>query len=171
MTRSMLGENSAYYPDGVVDICIIVVSLFYNPLYELAVEFISKILAREVNAAIPLTSIIGATHIVTRYLRIPFEEVERRVIKLLETESPAFYPHVSIASVMQSLDYALRYHIKPWDGYIVSLAKTIGMSTIYTFDKEFEKVEGLRIKNPFPEEAMRRYHEYITKLQRSRKTY
>jgi hypothetical protein len=88
----MLGENSAYYPDGVVDTCIIVVSLFYNPLYELAVEFISKILAREVNAAIPLTSIIGATHIVTRYLRISFEEVERRVIKLLETESPAFYP-------------------------------------------------------------------------------
>lgn len=53
MMRSMLRENSVYYPDGVVDTCIIVFSLFYNPLYELAVEFISKILAQEVNAAIP----------------------------------------------------------------------------------------------------------------------
>ena len=73
---------------------------------------------------------------------------------------------------MQSLDYALRYRVKPWDGYIVSLAKTIGENTVYTFDfdKEFEKVEGLEIKNPFPEEAVRRYHEYVSKLLQSRKT-
>jgi hypothetical protein len=45
----------------------------------------------------------------------------------------------------------------------VSLAKTIGENAVYTFDKEFEKVEGLKIKNPFPEEAMRRYHEYVNK--------
>jgi hypothetical protein len=88
----MLRENSAYYPDGVVDTCIIVASLFPNPLYKLAVEFVSKILAQEVSAAIPLTSIIGATHVVTRYLRIPFEEVERRVVKLLETEFPPSTP-------------------------------------------------------------------------------
>jgi len=167
----MLRENSAYYPDGVVDTCIIVASLFSNPLYKLAVEFISKILAQEVNAAIPLTSILGATHIVTRYLRIPFEEVERRVVKLLETESPAFYPHVYMANVEQALDYALRYRVKPWDGYIVSLAKTIGENTVYTFVKEFEKVEGLEIKNPFPEEVVRRYHEYVSKLLQSRKTH
>jgi predicted nucleic acid-binding protein len=28
----------------------------------------------------------------------------------------------------------------------VSLAKTIGENAVYTFDKEFEKVEGLKIK-------------------------
>jgi len=169
--RSMLRENSAHYPDGVVDTCIIVVSLFHNPLYELSVEFISRILAQEIKAAIPLTGIVGATHIVTRYLRIPFEEVKKRVTELLETNSPAFYPYVSITDVVQSLDYALHYRIKLWDGYIVSLAKTIGKNTIYTFDKEFEKVEGIKIKNPFPEEAMRKYFEYINKLQQSRKTY
>ncbi|MCI4435811.1 MAG: PIN domain-containing protein [Ignisphaera sp.] len=51
---------------------------------------------------------------------------------------------------MQALNYALGYRIKPWDGYIVSLAKTIGENTIYTFDKEFEKVEGLKSKTPSP---------------------
>lgn len=167
MTKSMPGESSVYYPEGVIDTCIIAVSLFRSPLYEESVVFLSKVLSQEIRAAIPLTSIIGAIHIVTRYLRFPLDEAKMRATEMLETDSPGFYPYVSIENAIQSLEYALHSHVKVWDGYIIALAKTIGNNIVYTFDREFGKVKDLRVVNPFSPELMKQYYEYISKLRKS----
>jgi len=156
----------AYYPDGVVDVCIIVVSLFKNPLREKAVELLSDILLQRRRAAIPLAAILGAYHIVTRYLRIPAQAVKTSLVKMLETRSPAFYPHVLLDDVINAIAYAIQYGVESWDGYIIKLAKTIGNGVVYTFDEEFERVRGLKAVNPFPRDLVKRYHEYIRSVLR-----
>jgi predicted nucleic acid-binding protein len=167
--KSMLRESWLYYPDGVVDTCVIVVSLFRNPLHGKAMEFLPEVLKQRKKAAIPLTAVMGAFHITTRYLRLPVREVRRILVGMLETRSRAFYPYIFIDDVINSLEYVTQYDVKPWDGYIIRLAKSIGNGIVYTFDKEFEKVKDLRVINPFPEELVKQYHEHIRKLWQQRK--
>jgi len=161
MIKNTLRGSWVLYPDGVLDTCIIVVTLFDNPLYHKGVEFLSYVLKRDIKAAIPLTSLIGAIHIAIKYLGVESADVIRRVKDILETKSPAFYPAVSVEIVNQAVDYIEDYKISPWDGYIVVLAKKIGNNIVYTFDKHFRKVPGLIIKNPFSEDLVRQYHKYL----------
>jgi hypothetical protein len=88
--RNTLGGSSAYHPDGVIDVGIIVVSIFKNPLREEAVKFLRDVLLRRRRAAIPVTAILGAFHIATRYLKLPTMGVREALLKMLETRSPAF---------------------------------------------------------------------------------
>lgn len=128
----MLRGSSAYYPEGVVDVGIIVVSLFKNPLQERGVEFLSEVLLRRRRAAIPVTVALGAFHIATKYLRLPAAEVRKVLTKMLEMRSPAFYPYVFPEDAVDAIDYAAYYRVESWDGYLVKLAKSIGNSIIHT---------------------------------------
>ena len=42
----MRGESLVYYPEGDVDVGVIVVSVFRSPLQEVAVEFLSNVLSQ-----------------------------------------------------------------------------------------------------------------------------
>lgn len=105
----MLRESSVYYPEGVVDVGIIVVSLFENPLQKKALEFLSDVLLQKKRVAIPVTTVLGAFHVATRYLRLPMVETRKILVKMLETRSRAFYPHVSVEEAIGALDYATYY--------------------------------------------------------------
>jgi predicted nucleic acid-binding protein len=149
-----------------VDTCILVVSLFKNPLHGHATEFVSEVLEQRRRALIPLTAVVGAFHVATRYLRLPATDVKETLRSMLETGSPAFYPYVLTGDVLDALELAVRYRIKSWDGYVVKLARSIGNNTVFTFDREFERVEGLKVVNPFPQDLVRQYYAYIGKLLR-----
>lgn len=114
--------------------------------------------------AIPVAAVLGAFHIATRYLRLPMVEVKRILVKMLETRSRAFYPHVGVEEAIDAIDYAAYYGIESWDGYLVKLAKAIGNRIIYTLDRELEKVKGIVVVNPFPQDLVKQYHEYIRDL-------
>lgn len=162
----MLRRNSGYYPEGVVDVGIIVISLFENPLQEKAVEFLSDVLIQRRRIAIPVSAILGAFHIATRYLGLPLVGVKRVLVKMLETRSQAFYPYINLEEAIDAIDYATYYRIESWDGYLVKLAKSIGNNIIYTLDKEFEKVKDIVVINPFPQDLVKQYHEYIKNMLR-----
>jgi len=157
----MLGENSAYHPDGVVDVGILVVTLFKNPLRDRAVKFLSDVLSWKKRAAIPVTAVLGAFHVTTRYLKLPAMDVMKVLIKMLETMSPAFYPHIFLEDAIDAIKYARDYKIKSWDGYIIKLAKSIGNNIVYTLDEELSKVKDVVVINPFPQDLVEKYHEYI----------
>jgi predicted nucleic acid-binding protein len=157
----MLKESSAYYPEGVVDVGILVVSLFKNPLQEAALNFLADVLLQRRRAAIPVTAVLGAFHVATRYLRLPPVEVRKVLGEMLETGSPAFYPYVRPDDALDALEYAAYYRVESWDGYLVKLAKSIGNSIVYTLDEELRRVEGLIVVNPFPKELVEQYHEYM----------
>ena len=135
-------------------------------LHRYATEFVSEVHEQRRRALIPLTAVVGAFHVATRYLRLPADDVKEALRDMLETRSPALYPYVLVDDVLDALELAVRHRIKSWDGYIVRLAKSIGNNTVFTFDREFEKVEGLRVVNPFPQDLMKQYHAYVEKLRR-----
>ena len=124
-------------------------------LHRYATEFVSEVLEQRRRALIPLTAVVGTFHVATRYLRLPADDVKEALRVMLETRSPALYPYVLVDDVLDALELAVRHCIKSWDGYIVRLAKSIGNNTVFTFDREFEKVEGLRVVNPFPQDLMK----------------
>ncbi len=154
-------KESLAYPEGVVDVGIIVTACFNNPLKEHSITFLRNILLQRKKAAIPVTSIIGAYHIATRYLRISRLAVKKILGELLATRSPALYPQVAIELALDALDYATYYNIESWDGYLIALAKSIGNSIVYSLDRELAKIKEITVINPFPEDAVKRYHHFI----------
>jgi len=157
---SMLRESLAY-PEGVIDVGIIVVTLFDNPLRTEALKFIAEILKQKRKIAIPIPTLLGAYHIATRYLRIKRIEVKRILTDMLSTKSPAFYPQITIELALDSLEYSTYYNVESWDGFIIALAKKIGNSIIYTLDEELRKIKDIIAVNPFPEQLIKQYHKYL----------
>ena len=153
--------SSAYCPEGVVDVSIIVVSLFRNPLEEEAVKFLRDVLSRRTKAAIPVTSVLGAFHVATRYLKLPVASVEEKLVKMLETKLPAFYSRVSLEEAISAIKYATLFGVESWDGYIIELARSLGNHIVYTSDRELERIKDIVVVNPFPENLVKEYHEYI----------
>lgn len=157
----MLRESSAYYPEGVVDVGVLVVSLFRNPLQDAAADFLASVLLQRRRAAIPVTAVLGAFHVATRYLGLPSVEVKKALGGMLETGSPAFYPYVHPEDALDALEYAAYYRVESWDGYLVRLARSIGNNIVYTLDEGLRRVEGLVVVNPFPRELVEQYHQYM----------
>jgi predicted nucleic acid-binding protein len=151
------------YVDGVVDVGIIVPICFQNPLKDLAADFLAETLLERRRAIIPVTSIIGAYHVATRYLRAPKLAVKKVLEGLLRTRSPALYGQVLPEVAEDALNYAAAYRIESWDGYLIALARSLGAKTVYSIDEELEKVPEVSINNPFPSDRLSEYHKYIRK--------
>ena len=156
------GESSAY-PDGVVDVGILVPTCFENPLKEHSTTFIADVLTGKKRAAIPVTAIIGAYHVATRYLRVPRMTVKKVLGGILRTGSPALYGHVSPQTAWDALDYASTYLIESWDGYLISLARSLRSTVVFSLDEELHKVKEITLVNPFPREDVERYHDFLEK--------
>jgi len=154
------GENSAY-TDGVVDVGILVPTCFDNPLKEHSTAFLADVLTQKKQATIPITAIIGAYHVATRYLRVPRMTVKKILGGILRTGSPALYPHVSPQVAQDALDYASTYGIESWDGYLISLARSLGSTVVFSLDEELRKVREITVVNPFPQKDVERYHEFL----------
>ncbi|MCQ5340621.1 MAG: hypothetical protein NO483_02790 [Candidatus Methanomethylicia archaeon] len=108
----------------------------------------------------PTTAILGAFHIATRYLKLPLRDVEREILTMLETRSPAFYLYIPLEDTISAIEYATYYKVKSWDGYIITLAKNWN-NIIYTLDKELKKIKDILAINPFPKDIVEEYYEYI----------
>jgi predicted nucleic acid-binding protein len=162
----MLKGNLAY-PEGILDVSIIVVICFDNPLKEHGINFIHDVLIQKKHVALPVSSIIGAYHIATRYLKVSKISAKKVLVGLLVTRSPALYPSIAPELAIDALEYATYYNVESWDGYLISLARSLGTSIIYSLDKELAKVKEVSVVNPFPEEAVKQYHEFIKKVLKS----
>ena len=161
--KSMLSVNLDYV-EGVVDVSIIVPTCFENPLKKLATDFLGEVLSLRRKAIIPVTAVLGAYHIATRYLRAPRRVVKKILVEMLETRSPALYPRVSVLMAVEALDVATTYNIESWDGYIIALAQSFKTKIVYTLDSELKKVREIIVVNPFPPEKVDEYHEYLQAL-------
>jgi predicted nucleic acid-binding protein len=153
---------------GVVDVGIVLVSFFDNPLREDALEFMSEVLSRKNLAAIPTSTFLGAYHIATRYLHCPKDLIAREIKETLSLSSPAFVEDISIETVMEAIDVALAHNLESWDGYLVSLARSFKAPIIYSLDENFKKVPDVSLLIPFPKEKIQKYHRWVRKLIREK---
>jgi predicted nucleic acid-binding protein len=163
MDKRGLGEEEAGY-SGVVDVGIVLVSLFDNPLRHHALDFLEEVLSRKNQAAIPNTAFLGAYHIATRYLRCPRDLIAREIKETLALASPAFLEDIPPEAVQEAVDVAMAHGLESWDGYLVSLARRSGTPVIYSLDRGFEKVPDVSLVVPFPRKTVRAYHRWVKGL-------
>jgi len=156
------------YPEGVLDVSILIPACFENPLKEHSITFLSEIMLQKKRAVLPTPAVIGAYHIATRYLRVPKIAVKKVMEGILRSGSPALYPHITPEIAADGLDYATAYDIESWDGYLISLTRSLGSTIIYSLDKELSKVKEITVVNPFPQDKVKQYHEFIETRLRKR---
>ena len=150
-------------PEGVADVGVVVPSCFENPLKEHSVAFLSDALALRRRVAIPVTVIMGAYHVATNYLRVPRMTVRKVLEGILRTGSPALHPHVTPTMARDALDYASTYGVESWDGYLISIARSLRSSVVFTLDEDLRRVREVTVVNPFPREDVERYHDFLEK--------
>jgi len=149
--------------EGVVDVGLIVIAHFENPAKDAALEFLSDVLKWRRKCIIPTSAVLGAYHILTRYLRVEKVSAYEALTRTLKTRSPAFYEDISIDTAIDSLTNALGYNVESWDGYLITLAKKF-RATIYTIDLELmQKVKEIPVVNPIPDDIFSEYNEWLSK--------
>jgi predicted nucleic acid-binding protein len=149
------------YVEGVLDVSIMVPCCFDNPLKELATNFVADVLTQKKRAVVPATSVIGAYHIATRYLRAPRLAVKKILEGMLRTRSPAIFTQVSPELAEDALNYSAVYGIESWDGYLVAVARMLGVKEIYSIDEELSKVREILVRSPFPKDKLEEYHRHL----------
>ncbi|RLI28095.1 hypothetical protein DRO58_02875 [Candidatus Bathyarchaeota archaeon] len=149
--------------EGVIDTGVVVIAHFDNPARKAAFQFLKKVLAWERRCIIPVTAILGAYHIMTKYLGVEETAAFRALTRTLETRSPAFHEDISVDSAKDSLTYALSYKVESWDGYIIQLAKNLRAPIIYSVDRELaRKVKEIQVINPIPSSIFARYTSWLS---------
>jgi len=171
LVKSMHGKNLDYENniqiEGVIDVGIIVIAHHTNPIQNEMVDFLMDIISGNRRILIPMTTFIGAYHILTRYLRVSRYNAKNALLSTLKLNSPYFYPRIDKSHVLDAIDLSSIFNIESWDGYLFALAKTMQTSHIYTIDKKLQKVEGFTIIYPVSDEKLNKYHSWLEKKNRS----
>lgn len=156
----MRGESLAC-PEGVVDVSVIIPSCFENPLKAHSIDLLVDVLTQRRRAILPVSAILGAYHITTRYIRVPRVTVKKILEGILRSGSPALYPHITPQVALDALDYASTYNVESWDGYLIALIRSLGSNLVFSIDKELAKVREITVVSPFPDNEVERYHRFL----------
>lgn len=140
---------------------VIIPSCFENPLKAHSIDLLADVLTQRKRAILPVSAILGAYHIATRYMRVPRVTVKKIFEGILRSGSPALYPHITPQTALDALDYASTYNIESWDGYLISLARSLGSTVVFSLDKELARVREITVVNPFPQNEVERYHKFL----------
>lgn len=160
--KKVLSKEAGAF-EGAIDAGIVAIAHFSNPAREAAFQFLKEALRWERKCLIPVTAVLGAYHIMTRYLGVEEVPACRALTKTLETRSPAFHEDIGVDSAIDSLTYALSYRIESWDGYIIYLAKRFRAPILYSADQELaRKIRELRAINPIPPDAFAEYNRWLS---------
>lgn len=154
---------------GIIDVGIIVVSHFKNPIMRDMIDFLKPILNWEKKVIIPNTTFLGAFHILTSYLRVSKVDAKKVLLNTFSIESPCFINDVSKNVISEALEQAVGYNVESWDGYLVSLGKVFNTDIIYTVDMQLKKVKEMHIINPNSEEKMKEYHNWLVEKMKKKK--
>ncbi len=123
-------EGKSDFGDGVVDVGIILHSVFNNPLKEMSISFLESVLSGDRRAALPVSSIIGAYHIATRYLKMPRVPTRKILGNMLLSGSDSLYQDIAVDIANDGLDYASTYSVESWDGFLIALSRSLGSNIV-----------------------------------------
>ncbi len=164
---STRGESPASV-DGVLDVSVLVPACFENPLLGESTDFVSEVLLRRRKAVLPVSAVIGAYHVVTKYLGVSRLSAKSVLGGILETGSSALHPELTPRLASDALDYAASYGVESWDGYLFSLARSLGAPLLYSLDEELKKVKEVSVVNPFSPAKTQEYHSFLASAARKR---
>jgi predicted nucleic acid-binding protein len=150
--------------DGIIDTGIIVIAHFENPIREDMLIFLRDILKSSRKILIPLTTFVGAYHILTQYLKVDRYNAKKNLTATLALRYDWFFEDISKNTVVNAIDYASVNNIESWDAYLIALAMQFNTRNIYSIDMKLRKLPGFSIINPISEPKFRVYQEFIKKL-------
>lgn len=156
------------YPEGIIDVSIITVAHFDNPLRSHAAEFLRDSLSLARRRIVPLSTFLGAYHVLTRYLKVNRAMASKALRETLAVRSPAFVSDIPVEIVVDAMDYASTYDVESWDGYLVGLALSLNAKIIYTLDERLRKIREITVSNPFPTDVIKAYHEWLHEMLKNR---
>ena len=160
MTGSMRSAKLGF--KALVDVGIIVLAHFRNPARKYVAQLLLDALTLKKRILVPVNTYLGAYVIMTRYLKLRSDRAAKALLKTLSVESPAFYGNLPKAVAEKAVATASELNVSSWDGYLIELAKELGINKIYTIDEELaRKVRDIEIENPIPRNVMKEYHQYI----------
>ncbi len=123
--------------------------------HQLAAELFEKIIAGRLKAAI-------STQILSEFFVNVTAEKKKNVVAVplsveeaacsineLTSISEISVLDVKVATVLAALPLKESSKVSYWDCLIAATMKENGITTIYTEDKDFEKIAGIRVINPF----------------------
>ncbi len=148
--------------EALVDVGIIVLAHFRNPARKHAAQLLLDALTLKKRILIPVSTYLGAYIIMTRYLKLRSSHVAKALLKTISVESPAFYEILPKSVAEKAIASASELSVSSWDGYLIELAKELGINKIYTADEELsKKVKDMEVENPIPRNVMEEYHQHI----------
>ncbi len=150
--------------EGIVDVGPIVVAHCDNPCKDAMVEFLSGVFLGHPPAILPMSSILAAYHVLTRYLRVSRPDVLIALEKTLQIDSPAFFEEITRSQVLQALHFASINKVSSWDGFLLGIARQFGTRVIYSLDEQLDHVEGITVALPLPKEEIKKYHEWVRQI-------
>lgn len=116
-----------------------------NELFESALEENSKL-------AVSTQILAEFTNVCIRLAKndpgISLKDVELIILAILDIEELpklVVMPH----TVVQAMKLQHQFEVRFFDALIAATMKENGITTIYTEDKDFEKIEGIKAVNPF----------------------
>jgi predicted nucleic acid-binding protein len=140
----------------------VVLAHFQNPAQAEAMRLLSDVLRTKRRCLIPTSTILGAYHVMTRYIRVESAFAADALTRTLSTRSPSFYPDIEVDVANRALSLASGFRIESWDGYLVAVAEKEGAPVIYSTDEELsKKVRSIKVINPFPEDVYREYKDWM----------
>jgi predicted nucleic acid-binding protein len=155
--------------EALVDVGIIVLAHFRNPARRHAAQLLLEALTLKKNVLIPTNTYLTAYVIMTRHLRLRNDHVAKALLKTLSLESPAFYANIPKTVAEKAIASASELNISSCDGYLIELAKELGINKVYTTDEELTtKIRDIEIENPIPKNVMRECHRHIQEKALSR---
>ena len=166
--KTMSGESLAF--EGVVDVGILVMAHFENPATEEALVFLRKVLSGDIRAAIPTTTLLGAYHVMTRYLHVSPLEAGEALGDTLSMQSSAFFESVRKEAVQQAMIMAPMYNTASWDAFYLSLARHLGTRVLFSLDEELKrKTTDFVVVNPIREQTMKKYNAFIARIRKKKR--
>ncbi len=102
-------EGSLDFSEGVIDVGVLLPSVFDNPPKEMKLYRVCAI--RRKACVLPISSVIRAYHNATRYLKIPRVPARKILGSILLSGSVSLYQDVDVEVANDGLDYSSTYGI------------------------------------------------------------
>lgn len=106
---SNMPEGSLDFSEGVIDVGVLLPSVFDNPPKEMKLYRVCAI--RRKACVLPISSVIRAYHNATRYLKIPRVPARKILGSILLSGSVSLYQDVDVEVANDGLDYSSTYGI------------------------------------------------------------
>lgn len=113
------------------------------PLRDVALSYVRRAVAGEIDAIVPYASVVGAHNALTNYYGLSNQHASRLMTNFMDAKRIRWSDGMAEPLVRDGIVLAGEANIGGWDGYYAQIALDEGVETILTLDADFERIDGV----------------------------